>query len=598
MTSIIIGGYEQGNFSIWRFYLARIRRVLPALLVVIFVLLTFGWFRLPPPEYMALGEQSVKSMLFLSNIYFWNFTDYFDNAAEDKWLLHTWSLAIEAQFYLIYPIFITLVWMRWKSLNVIAAFLLVIFITSISLNIVITDSEPLSAFYLLHTRIWELASGGLVYLISKQGWTDGTTKNYSYWLGWVILIVSFVFINENLSWPGYLAILPVLGSSLIILGNKEKCKFTQNSICQWIGDRSYSLYLWHWPVVVALYFINLEHEWVWVIIAISLSILLAHFSYQLVEVPTRKYLVRTKLLNELILIVVALIFLIGWAKIITVIELDDRIPTEALLAASEAKNYDVRSRECQLDLKGKPAKCVYGRSDIGVVFFGDSHALATITAMEKAAEKYGKGAMFWGLTSCPTIFDLRYDGSNNKTLQYRKRCARYLENGMQDLKAIPSNIPLISVSRTSAYILGPSEPDRYLEREQALASKYLKHNLSQITSTACKIQQTRQVYLMRPIPEMMVDVPKALSRKILFGLSFLDTKITVKDYHERNKLVWEAQDLAAKQCGVKILNPIPYLCDDNYCYGSKNGRPLYFDDDHLSEYGNKLLTPMFEQVFQ
>lgn len=97
---------------------------------------------------------------------------------------------------------------------------------------------------------------------------------------------------------------------------------------------------------------------------------------------------------------------------------------------------------------------------------------------------------------------------------------------------------------------------------------------------------------------MIVDVPKTLTRNMIFGQENGDIKITLEKYHERNKKVWEVQDKAAEQGGVKILNPLPYLCDDKYCYGSKNGRPLYYDSGHLSEYGNKFLVPMFEEVFK
>ena len=118
-----------------------------------------------------------------------------------------------------------------------------------------------------------------------------------------------------------------------------------------------------------------------------------------------------------------------------------------------------------------------------------------------------------------------------------------------------------------------------------------------MVKTACMLSAQRAVYLVRPIPEMGINVPKTLARNLTFGLKD-DIKITIEEYHERHKLVWEAQDQAAEQCGVKILDPLPYLCDDQYCYGSRNGRPLYYDDDHLSEYGNKYLVPMFEQVFR
>ncbi|HFU74877.1 MAG TPA: hypothetical protein ENK66_01390 [Arcobacter sp.] len=97
---------------------------------------------------------------------------------------------------------------------------------------------------------------------------------------------------------------------------------------------------------------------------------------------------------------------------------------------------------------------------------------------------------------------------------------------------------------------------------------------------------------------MNINVPKTMSRDLMINPNIDDYKINLSDYYERNNLLWEAQDKATQQCGVKILNPIPYLCDDKYCYGSKNGRPLYFDDNHLSEYGNKLLVPMFKEIFK
>lgn len=105
------------------------------------------------------------------------------------------------------------------------------------------------------------------------------------------------------------------------------------------------------------------------------------------------------------------------------------------------------------------------------------------------------------------------------------------------------------------------------------------------------------LFVMRPIPELIVNPPSKLSRNIMLGKGNDDIKISLDEYHKRNELIWDAQDQAAEQCGVKILNPLPYLCDDTYCYGSRDGRPLYNDDDHLSEYGNKFLVPMFEQIF-
>ena len=179
--------------------------------------------------------------------------------------------------------------------------------------------------------------------------------------------------------------------------------------------------------------------------------------------------------------------------------------------------------------------------------------------------------------------------------------------GYQELDKY-TNMPLVLVSRTSSYVMGPNEPDRQEEAElvSVYFSKpyvyrseagYTEEFQSVLTATACRLAKDRPVYLMRPVPEYGVSIPLTLSKSALFGRHQEDIKITLDEYHQRNKLVWDAQDQAAEQCGVKILNPLPYLCDDTYCYGSRDGRPLYYDDDHLSEYGNKFLVPMFEQVF-
>lgn len=599
MTAIIVGGYEKGNFSVWKFYMARARRILPALMVVIATLLALGWFWLPTPDYQALGTQSAFGLSFLSNIYYWRSAGYFDAAAHEKWLLHTWSLAVEAQFYVLYPLFVAIMWRFWKGLKALTIALLVLFALSLALNLVFISWLPTAAFYLFPMRGWELALGGLVYLITRLGWVSDALKAKGLWLGWLLVMGSFAFINDSLAWPGYWAILPVLGAGLIILAQKERCWLTNNPVAQWLGDRSYSLYLWHWPLVVALYFAGLQSDWAWVLGFFTLSLLLSHLSYRFVEVPTRSYLSAASLRKEIFAIGAAGVVIGLSAVAVKVVTFEGRVPQAVEVAANEAKNEDPRKKGCAPSSGGEnPPMCTYGKSNLKAVVFGDSHSVATITAVGVAAENYDAGVLFWGTTSCPTIFDLRYDGPKIETTRARIACDNYLKLGVTHLERLPKDIPVISVSRTSAYIVGPNEPDRFVEREYTLSSKNFSHNLAQISKSACQIQKDRQIYLMRPIPEIGIDVPKTLSRNIMLGRGNEDIKITLAEYHERHKLVWEAQDEAAKQCGVKILNPLPYLCDDKNCYGSRNGRPLYYDDDHLSEYGNKFLVPMFEQVFK
>ena len=170
---------------------------------------------------------------------------------------------------------------------------------------------------------------------------------------------------------------------------------------------------------------------------------------------------------------------------------------------------------------------------------------------------------------------------------------------------MPPDIPVVIITRHGQYTLGHNEdplqkniPTVYFSKPYATSEPaFLQEYAQHLTQTACEIAKDRPVYLMRPIPEMGVDVPKAMTRAMAFG-GTRDVSISLAEYHQRHAFVWVAQDAARDRCGVKILDPLPYLCRDGRCYGAKDGRPLYYDDDHLSEFGNRLLVPMFAEVFR
>ncbi len=605
MTAIIVGGYEKGNFSVWKFYMARARRILPALMVVIATLLALGWFWLPTPDYQALGSQSAYGLSFLSNIYYWRSAGYFDAAAHEKWLLHTWSLAVEAQFYVLYPLFVAIMWRFWKGLKALTIALLVLFALSLVLNLAVTFWKPTAAFYLLPMRGWELALGGLVYLIARLGWVSDALKAKGFWLGWLLVLASFAFINDSLAWPGYWAILPVVGAGLIILAQKEHCWLTNNAVAQWLGDRSYSLYLWHWPLVVALYFAGLQSDWSWVLGFFALSLLLAHLSYRFVEVPTRAYLSAASLRREIVAISAAGV-LIGLAAVsVKLVTFEGRLAKNIESISKESLNMAPNIKECigAADRDGLLHDCDYGSSiSVGVYLIGDSHSQATATSLAQASSDHNVNTRLFSLSGCPSILGVKYAPTRG---QDADRCKLFLDSVYETL--LPS-VPIVIVNRLSYQLFGANEQPKSLRiLKPEIYFDYIYENAENLSfqnefklayiKSSCSWSKNNPVFLVRPIPEMGIDVPKALSRNIMFGRGNEDIKITLAEYHERHKLVWEAQDEAAKQCGVKILNPLPYLCDDQYCYGSRNGRPLYYDDDHLSEYGNKFLVPMFEEVF-
>ena len=278
MTGIIFRGIEQENFSILRFYVSRANRIIPALSVLCLVLLVLGWFYLTPLDYKELSKHVVGSMGFISNVIFSRESGYFDVASNEKWLLHTWSLSAEWQFYIIYP----LVLVAMRKFMPVAAMKITILIGTLLgfiFCVIATYKWPNPAYYLLPTRAWEMMIGGVAYLypiVLKE-----SRKKILEWLGLSLIIASYAFLSESELWPSYLSLLPVLGSFLVIQARRADSFITSNVIFQTLGSWSYSIYLWHWPLAVAIYYFSLGDFFTYVFIA--LSVLLGFLSNRYIE---------------------------------------------------------------------------------------------------------------------------------------------------------------------------------------------------------------------------------------------------------------------------------------------------------------------------
>lgn len=278
MTGIIFKGLEQEKFSTVKFYLARANRIIPALAMLCFVLLLLGWFFLTPYEYQSLGKHVVGSVSFLSNIMYWQESGYFDVASHEKWLLHTWSLSTEWQFYIIYPL-ILVVLHRFMSLKAMKLTLLIGTLLGFAFCIVATTLVPGGAYYLLPTRAWEMMAGGVAFLYPFT--IAEKNKKLLEWLGLILILAAYFFISQENAWPGYLAFIPVLGTFFVIQAQRNNSVITNNIVFQKLGLWSYSIYLWHWPVVVAVYTFSLPP--VYLYCGIVLSIILGMLSYHFIE---------------------------------------------------------------------------------------------------------------------------------------------------------------------------------------------------------------------------------------------------------------------------------------------------------------------------
>ena len=596
MTAIIVGGHEKGSFSIWKFYMSRIRRILPALLVMIAVLLAVGWFWLPTADYQALGKQSEYSLTFLSNIGYWRSAGYFDSAAEEKWLLHTWSLAVEAQFYVVYPIFVALVWRWFKGLKAITIALLVVLIASLSLSVFGTQLKPTAAFYLLPTRGWELAAGGLVYLIAKQGLASISAIQRSYWLGWILVFASFFFITKHLAWPGYWAILPVLGTSLIILGQREKCKLTDNTVAQWLGDRSYSLYLWHWPLVVTLYFTGLQGYWSWVIGSFALSILLAHLSYRFVETPTRLYLSQSKLLKEVI-VLVSTVFLLGTFSILVHRDgFENRgvnASPQALYLAQFAKNsdwdkferYEVYFNKCNFYSQEDGYKrdkiaeeCVSERNE-SVFLWGDSHAQALSYGLRRFLDEHYSGVGFSQVATAGCRPHLTKDN--------------YLV-GERQFYCDKSNLfALNEIKRVKPKLVVMTQRDKHEE-----------NNLIEIAEVL-RGAGVENVLIVGPLPEWNIDLPRLIARRYWQqdGAKIDDPNFETRLLETDPVMNTRVADLGNEH--ILYISPVNVLCNStSNCVAilDSNMTPLAFDYGHLTKEGSvyvveNVLAPIIKKIF-
>ena len=313
ISTIIFENLDRGTFSASEFYARRIKRIFPALILVLVACLIFGWFALLADEVQQLGKHIAAGAGFISNIVFWNEAGYFDNAADTKPLLHWWSLGIEEQFYIVWPF---LLWISWKRKFNLLTITILVTVISFFLNIKGIRQDAVATFYSPQTRFWELLSGSLLawltlykknefviiknkiegFLASiacreKQSADGKILSNALSFVGLSLLVYGFWRISKESSFPGKWALVPVLGTLLLLMGGSKAWinrTILSNKIAVWFGLISFPLYLWHWPLLSFVRIVESEVPSLNIrIVAVVLSILLAWLTYKLIERPIR-----------------------------------------------------------------------------------------------------------------------------------------------------------------------------------------------------------------------------------------------------------------------------------------------------------------------
>lgn len=594
MTGIIVGRLGRGTFSVAGFYLDRARRIVPALAMLLAAILAAGAFFLLPDEYVLLARQAGSSALFVSNIHHWRETGYFDPGIDQKWLLHSWTLSLEWQFYLLYPLLLPLI-VRFARPGVQRLLLAAAALLSLGLMLALARVAPAAGFYLLPPRAWEFLAGALVYLVPPL---SGRSARIAQVAGLGLIAAAVMLIGPDF-WPDGRALAPVAGTMLVILAARTESRLTGNAIAAWIGLNSYSLYLWHWPVVVALRRSGHAGDWAWTAGGLAAAFLLGHLSWRFVErrsqprsgaprIGTARIAAswRAGAAYGLPPLAIILISLGIWRAH----GVPQRFSAEVQATVRDALPRPVAGAgPCSPAADLPPRPCRLGRVDgpVLAIFLGDSHADAELPGLLEAIPAGTRGAIEYGAQAgCPPVLGLR-------PVHLRSRCGAFNARFLEPMTR-PRRAPLVLTASWAGYAAEPSF--RFPGDGGAVATKASFH--ANLLRSSCALAAAGPTYVVLPTPRFPYWVTRELQRRLIADPGAADVAMPHSVHEASNREIVAVLREAERTCGIRLLDPAPYLCPDGACRGSVGHRPLYRDEHHLTDHGARLLAPMFRRVFE
>ncbi|SFU33842.1 acyltransferase family protein [Halomonas korlensis] len=615
ITGIIYGELLSGNFSIINFYERRARRILPALFFVSIACLVTAWLWMLPEEFQNLSESLVAVNLFVSNIYFWQDSGYFAGPAEMEPFLHTWSLAVEEQFYVFFPLFMLLVWRfgRGLLLGVIALG----FVASLALAEYGSVHHPSANFFLLPTRAWELLAGAIlaIYMHDHSVRPSSRTSNVAGALGLGLILYAIFSFDESTPFPSLWAVIPILGTSLIILyanGTNVIGRLLSLKPVVGIGLISYSAYLWHQPVFVFARERSLNPiSHVDYILFSILSLLLAWFSWRYVEQPfrsrknfTRPQIFKAGLAMSCLMIGIGLYG--SYSKGIPW-RLDDDVERLAEVRSDQ----DINSGSCQSqpgDMRSIDEICEYNDKGPGtVVVWGDSQATPLVGPVAERVDALGMKVKQFVYTNClPIAGYTRSDEPecgrfNNDAMEY------LLGNDDVELVVMLGRYPMQFEGETFNNGEGGIETDRAVHAVPFdAAGDSMTDDYRRVEAVGELLQATvdklvndgKQVVLIYPVPEVGWNVPYLLAKEKLYGIERTSPLSTSYDvFKERAASAYQQLSKVAPHDGLLKIEPARLFCDTylpGRCATQVEENILYYDNNHLSQFGASVLV---EHVF-
>ena len=560
ITGIIVRELDQQRFSLLAFYNRRIRRIFPALIVVLCATLVLGWLWMLPAAYAQLSADVFASAAFFSNIALLLQSGYFDIESAKKPLLHLWSLSIEEQFYLFWPLILMLVARMRLSILVAAS---VIGVASFVLNVALIGSNPVATFYLPFTRAWELLAGAVLACSWNQISQTSTASNLRASIGLVLIAVAAGVLETKSAFPGWWAILPVAGAALLL--SAPAAWFCRTLLASrplvWIGLISYPLYLWHWPLLVFFGIIKftsltlIERE-----LILWLSIALAWLTYRFVETPFRfgppSPLRIFSLCTGMVLVAVAGVVVVEGRGF------DFRLPPEIReMADVPTQSWQWRLHECLLDLSHEMsfAESCVDRDRRPLIFvWGDSTAGALLPGLRKAQQVRDFGIAQFTSTSCIPALNADIAGTPN--------CRAINDKILARAREIKPDIVLL----------------------HGLADRYLD-NVAETVAALKKVTNAR-VVILGPVPTWRRGLPNEVLRYFMLHHRLIPERSS--DAVSSN---WPDAILRAKlvPLGAEYISVWDAMCNADGCLtriGDTAADISASDQVHLTEKGSAFLV--------
>ncbi len=590
ISGIILNGLRCNNFSLTDFYVRRIRRIFPALLLVLVCSWVLGWFLLGPQGYALLGQHMVAGAGFFSNILLWSESGYFDPTATLKPLLHLWSLGIEEQFYLVWPLLLIFATkFNWR----IHLSILILLAGSFAVNIASVQSNPVATFYLPLSRFWELLAGALlayVHLhhldalesklsstVCQLGKTSISLRSVASVLGLLLIVASIFAVDDSSSFPGWWALLPTLGSMLLIAVGSHAWinrTFLSNSWMIAVGLISYPLYLWHWPLLTfgRMTSIGMDHPRLTTLSMVALAFLLSTLTYLWVEKPLR-YGVKWKA-NSVAKYLLGAMVLLGSLGALTYFQKgwSSRYPQAVRPFLDYQFDYRESFRNHRCLLAGTEqdfaAECAQVKAGVPMMLiWGDSHGAMLYRALDEVAKTKGISVAQFTSSSCPPILD--FDKKD------RPLC-RSINNTI---------FKKIVELRPATVVLAHDWPQSVPENSLAK----LPETIQKLLAAGVK-----RIVLVGPVPHWGKALPAELVRFMQSSNANIAPDRLLPPQIKQIEQLDKELMLISKKLEITYVSSYQSFCDEKGCFatlGVGNNKSLTaFDDAHLTPAAARFLV--------